>query len=221
MKSAVSRVAQTLKAISFLVFSACLSAETVTLTLTDAQGALLPDAVVMLPETHHSGSGRTQIMDQLNTAFVPHVLAVHSGDRVLFPNSDNIRHHVYSFSEAKPFELKLYSGKPEAPVAFDNPGLVVLGCNIHDSMLGYILVTDAAVYGVTDADGKVTLEVPEGVDKLHIWHERYSTRQSAVMGASLAQLRARQWQVQVPLAIPASRDTGATSDSGFGNRMRP
>lgn len=224
MKSAVSRVGKTLSGIGLMMLSpflsAVLSAETITLTLTDPQGDLLPDAVVFLPETRAASPAQTRVMDQIDKRFVPHVLVARAGDKVLFPNSDNIRHHVYSFSEARPFELKLYSGKPEAPVSFDQPGLVVLGCNIHDSMLGYILVTDAGVFGVTDARGQVTLKVPDGVDKLHIWHERYSTRQSAVMGVSLAQLRASQWRMQVPLAIAASPASVSAPGNGLGNRMR-
>lgn len=224
MKSAVSRVGKTLSGIGLMMLSpflsAVLSAEAITLTLTDPQGDLLPDEVVFLPETRAVSPAQTRVMDQIDKRFVPHVLVARAGDKVLFPNSDNIRHHVYSFSEARPFELKLYSGKPEAPVSFDQPGLVVLGCNIHDSMLGYILVTEAAVFGVTDARGQVTLKVPDGVGKLHIWHERYSTRQSAVMGVSLTELRASQWRMQVPLAIAASPGSASAPGNGLGNRMR-
>ena len=84
------------------------------------------------------------IMDQVNKQFVPHVLVIPENSFVSFPNSDDIRHHVYSFSSAKTFELKLYAGKPKSPVQFNKKGLVVMGCNIHDSMVGYIYVSDNA-----------------------------------------------------------------------------
>ena len=80
------------------------------------------------------------VMDQVNKQFLPELLIVQQGQLVNFPNSDNIRHNVYSFSSAKSFQLKLYSGQPKEPIIFDTQGVVVLGCNIHDSMVGYIYV---------------------------------------------------------------------------------
>ncbi len=80
--------------------------------------------------------GQKAIMDQRNLAFVPDVLVVQTGTAVDFPNSDQVRHQVYSFSDAKTFQLALYAGRAHAPVVFNRAGLVTLGCNIHDSMLG-------------------------------------------------------------------------------------
>ncbi len=112
-------------------------------------------------------------MDQRNEQFVPHVLPVRTGTLVRFPNSDNVRHHVYSFSRPKPFELKLYSGVPQSAIEFDKPGEVVLGCNIHDHMLGYIYVVDTPFFAVTDSLGKAEIrELPEGPYRLELWHPR-------------------------------------------------
>ncbi|HET9863681.1 MAG TPA: hypothetical protein VFP37_09590, partial [Steroidobacteraceae bacterium] len=83
------------------------------------------------------------IMDQVDLAFVPDVLVIPVHSTVQFPNSDAVAHQVYSFSSARQFQLPLYRGKPYPPVQFDQPGVVTLGCNIHDNMLGYIVVTDA------------------------------------------------------------------------------
>ncbi|TFZ33560.1 methylamine utilization protein, partial [Pseudomonas syringae] len=108
----------------------------------DQQGQPVADAVLTLQGPPGKSPISTKAdMDQRNKACVPHVLAVHSNTNVTFPNSDNIRHQVYSFSSTKRFELKLYEGIPAAQV-FDKAGVVVLGCNIHDWMLGYIYVTD-------------------------------------------------------------------------------
>jgi plastocyanin len=93
--------------------------------------------------------------------FSPMVIAVEQGQSVNFPNSDNIRHHVYSFSKAKRFETKLYANKPEAPVVFNQPGLVVLGCNIHDSMVGYIFVSPWQDFGVSNIHGVANINAPE------------------------------------------------------------
>ena len=108
------------------------------------------------------------IMDQVNAQFVPHVLAIETGQAVVFPNSDNIRHHVYSFSEPKQFEIKLYQGVPKTPLTFDQPGLVALGCNIHDSMLGYIYVSPWSDFQVTNESGKATLSKP--TNTVAVWH---------------------------------------------------
>jgi plastocyanin len=115
----------------------------------------------------------TATMDQAHNAFVPHVLIVQAGTSVLFPNNDVVSHHVYSFSEAKTFEFGLYKGNAHPPLLFETPGLVVLGCNIHDSMLGYILVVDTPHYSLTGADGTLALDaLPAGEYTLHVWTPR-------------------------------------------------
>ena len=175
--------------------------------------------VTVMTGSQPAPAPQNRVMDQIDRSFVPHVLVIHRGDKVLFPNSDNIRHHVYSFSEARPFELKLYSGKPEAPVDFNQAGLVVLGCNIHDQMLGYIYVTDAPVFGVTDAQGQVTLDVPADSHDIRVWHERYSADQTAVLTVSRSRLEQNGWLLQVPLAV-APAAAMSEEHQGFGNKMR-
>jgi plastocyanin len=110
-------------------------------------------------------------MDQVNLAFVPDVLVVPVHSTVQFPNSDVISHQVYSFSSARRFQLPLYRGKPYPPVVFDEPGLVTLGCNIHDNMLAYVVVTRAPFFGRTDDKGKWSVaNLPAGRYRLRLWH---------------------------------------------------
>jgi len=110
-------------------------------------------------------------MDQVDLSFVPDVLVVPVNSTVQFPNSDAISHQVYSFSSARRFQLPLYRGKPYPPVSFDQAGIVTLGCNIHDNMLAYIVVTKANYFGRTDANGKWTLpNLPAGKFRLRLWH---------------------------------------------------
>jgi hypothetical protein len=93
------------------------------------------------------------------------------GSSVLFPNRDTVRHHVYSFSPAKTFELKLYTGTPANPVLFDKPGVVILGCNIHDHMIAWVLVVETPYYGKTNAEGMLALPgVAPGSYRLRTWH---------------------------------------------------
>jgi plastocyanin len=144
----------------------------------DASGAPVAEAVVSL----RPADGRVQPaaaapaeaeIDQRDRQFAPHTLAVQRDTAVHFPNSDQIRHHVYSFSEAKRFELRLYSGVPAEPVVFDRAGTVVLGCNIHDDMIGFVRVVDTPWFGTSDAAGLARIEkVPAGLYLAEVWHAR-------------------------------------------------
>ncbi|WP_374941148.1 methylamine utilization protein [Pseudomonas sp. 102515] len=155
----------------------------VAVQVVDGQGAPLADAVVMLsgqglvPERHPAA------IDQQNRRFVPHVLAVAIGTAVSFPNTDDIRHQVYSFSSPKRFELPLYHGLPSTPVVFDQPGVVVVGCNIHDWMVGYVYVTTAGRSVVTDSQGRARLEAPDGHYQLALWHPDLSDKQEVAQPA--------------------------------------
>jgi plastocyanin len=112
------------------------------------------------------------VMDQVNRAFVPDLLVIPVGSTVEFPNSDATSHQIYSFSPAKRFQLPLYRGKPYPPTHFDQAGVVTLGCNIHDEMLAYLVVTDAPWFGRTEAAGSWTVEVPRGHYRVELWHPR-------------------------------------------------
>jgi len=113
------------------------------------------------------------VMDQQNKAFVPHVLAVPLGTLVDFPNTDSVNHYVYSFSPIKSFQFKLFKNDlTQHQVRFDKPGLVTLGCNIHDFMLGYIFVAPTPFVGVSNSEGIISLQLPDtGVFTLHTWQE--------------------------------------------------
>jgi plastocyanin len=114
--------------------------------------------------------GRATV-DQVNRTFDPHVSVITTGSAVLFPNRDDIRHHLYSFSEAKTFELPLYKGTPAEPIVFDKAGIVTLACNIHDWMLAYVYVTDARWSAVTDGDGRAAFALPEHDRyRVTVWH---------------------------------------------------
>ena len=118
-----------------------------------------------------SPSKKRTVIDQRDKQFIPYVTALQVGTPVLFPNSDNIRHHVYSFSPAKKFELPLYSGVPAEPVVFDKAGFVTLGCNIHDWMIAYVAVLPTPFFQVTGNDGRAVLkDLPPGHYTVETWH---------------------------------------------------
>jgi plastocyanin len=149
-----------------------LCAATVEVRVQGARGSSVRDAVVYaVPEGRTLPlARRTAVMDQKNRMFIPHVLAVQTGTSVRFPNSDDIRHHVYSFSPAKPFQLPLYKGTPANPELFDKAGVVTLGCNIHDQMTAFIIVVDTPYFEKTTANGRASLrDVAPGRYTLRVW----------------------------------------------------
>lgn len=166
-------------ALPFFVFLVVLAsavpdtrAATLSFQVTDAAGTPLEDAVVWaVPKGEPPRPRREAAVEQKDRRFVPKVTVVQTGTLVSFPNRDEIRHHVYSFSPPKNFEIKLYAGTPAAPVLFDKPGEVVLGCNIHDDMIAWIYVVDSPWFAKTGKDGRAKLEdVPAGEYEARAWH---------------------------------------------------
>lgn len=178
MAAGVSRSSKSRGAVWILALSLGASAHAGTLrvTVVDDRGQPVEHvAVYALPSKALAvpAGAPNAIMDQAHNAFVPHILIVQTGTSVLFPNNDVVSHHVYSFSEPKTFELPLYKGNAHPPLVFDRPGVVVLGCNIHDSMLGYILVVDTPHFASTDAQGSLSLESLAADDyTIHVWTPR-------------------------------------------------
>jgi len=115
-------------------------------------------------------------IEQRGTEFIPWVTVVQTGTAIDFPNNDTTRHHVYSFSAPKRFEIKLYVGKPSQPVLFDQAGEVVIGCNIHDWMEAHVLVVDSPWFARTAPDGRAAIaNVPPGRYRLRLWHPLQKT----------------------------------------------
>ncbi len=153
-------------------------------SVTDQQGRPVADAVLVAvpvdgnmrsPQRPRDGS-----IDQVDKEFFPRVTIVPVGASVTFPNHDDVRHQVYSFSPAKRFELPLYAGVPAQPVVFDKPGVVILGCNIHDWMVGYVYVSESPFFAKTGKDGKAVLaELPARAYVLRIWHPQLEMSEDA------------------------------------------
>ncbi|MDI1298672.1 methylamine utilization protein [Methylotenera sp.] len=160
-----------------LILSCMLSsfakAAEVEVQVTNIAGATIENAVVYLePKDKTAPFIKNQAeIAQKNKTFIPLVTVIQAGSTIIFPNKDSVRHHIYSFSPAKTFELKLYSGVPSTPVVFDKAGTVVLGCNIHDQMLAFVYIVDTPYFAKTDASGKVKIsDVPNGDYLLKVWH---------------------------------------------------
>ncbi|KXI28103.1 methylamine utilization protein [Paraglaciecola hydrolytica] len=161
-----------------------------TLKLIDQNNQPIMDAVIAIPQIASADKANKEIavMDQINKQFLPRVLTITAGQLVAFPNSDDIRHHVYSFSATKPFEIKLFKGVVNAPLMFDKPGIVVLGCNIHDQMVGYIYVAQDEKTFISDAQGEVQL--PDSASLVNVWHANLSTQNTKRESVDISSLPA-------------------------------
>jgi len=169
------RIATTSALLAGLSKAAGALAATIVVAVQTSDGRPLQGAVLTihsLSGPSHPGAPVNAVIDQVDRAFVPDLLVIPTGSTVEFPNSDSVSHQIYSFSPARKFQLPLYRGKPYPPVRFDQAGLVTLGCNIHDSMLAYVLVTDAPFFGRTDATGSWSVDVPRGTYRVTVWHPR-------------------------------------------------
>ncbi|MDV6315469.1 methylamine utilization protein [Idiomarina sp. HP20-50] len=177
------------------------TAETVTVKILAANGEPLANAAVLIDSPKTSLKGEKEaIVDQVDKQFTPTVSAIEPGTDVVFPNSDNIRHHVYSFSDAKSFELKLYSDKERPSVNFDKEGIVTMGCNIHDQMIAYVVVSDKYDVTVTNEQGVAELTIPEGetLKDVTVWHYWMGDKLSQAQKITLARTSGRlTGQVQV------------------------
>jgi len=138
-----------------------------------ADGRPIAEAVAWLegPAAHQVARPPLQEIEQKDRQFTQRVSVVPVGTAIDFPNRDRVRHHVYSVSPAKIFDLKLYIGRPANPVLFDRAGVAVLGCNIHDEMLAWVVVVPTAHFGQSPASGQIRLaDVPAGAYQLLVWH---------------------------------------------------
>ena len=149
-------------------------AASLTVTVTDLAGKPLVDAVALLDPAAGKVAvkpGADVEISQAKRTFIPRVTLITTGTKVTFPNFDTVRHHVYSFSPIKTFELKLYAGVPNLPITFDKPGFAVLGCNIHDSMAAWVVVADTPWNARSAATGLAHIEnIPPGAYRLRVWH---------------------------------------------------
>jgi plastocyanin len=150
------------------------AAATVNVTVVDKNAMPASDTVITLePE---GGSAPTHlpekaVIDQRNETFIPLVVVVRKGGRVLFTNNDVTMHQVYSFSPIKQFQFVIKQGEVSTPVVFDQSGVAAIGCNIHDQMIAYVFVGEAPFAAVSDPEGRAVIaDVPAGRYRISLWH---------------------------------------------------
>lgn len=160
--------------IAVFVLVSIAKAEAATLGVKNKQGTPISEVVVILKPI---GVALPMVTDkqkrvdvlQRNLMFEPRISLVQTGGKVSFPNFDDTQHHVYSFSKAKKFEFPLYHGQsPE--IVLDQEGIISVGCNIHDWMLAYIVVSDSPYFGLSNKKGWVNIpNVADGQYNVLYW----------------------------------------------------
>ncbi|HSC11127.1 MAG TPA: methylamine utilization protein [Rhodanobacteraceae bacterium] len=144
--------------------------------ISDTRGHAVADAVVTIaPQSGASVApappAATRVIDQKNETFIPYIEVFRPGDKVVFHNSDNTRHHAYSFAPAGQFEFVLAPGESSAPLQLDKLGVIAVGCNIHDQMITYLYVTDTPLVAHSGGDGIAQLSnLPKGDYAVRVWH---------------------------------------------------
>ncbi len=195
-----------LVAAAALCAAAPLTAAPLAVRVVDSSGRPVRDAVVTL---YPAGTARTPrpagryVVSQQSLQFHPFLSIVPVGADVSFPNLDPTKHHVYSFSAAKRFELKLFARDQSRTVHFDKAGVVALGCNIHDQMSAFIVVTDSAWTARTNAQGVASFgDVPNAATRITVFHPFLRAPGSVVQQSLAANQRNARFAVRLRAPPP-------------------
>ena len=178
-----------------------LAAAPLSVRVVDVSGRPVRDAVVTLypaGAARPARAGGRYVIAQQNLQFRPFLTVVPVGADVSFPNLDPTKHHVYSFSPAKKFELKLFAKDQSRTVHFDKAGVVALGCNIHDQMSAFIVVTDSAWTARTNAQGIASFgDAPNAPARVTVWHPYLRAPGGLIQQAVAPSQRSLSFQVRL------------------------
>ena len=217
MQSAALVILSWFVSASMLMWAGTASGAELRTRVVDHEGRAVPDAVVaakpLTPGAAPHAKPRDEMVEQIDKEFIPRVKSVPLGSLVHFPNRDNVQHQVYSFSPAKKFELPLYAGTAAPPVLFDKPGVVTLGCNIHDWMIGYIYVADTPYAATTGKEGTAFLrDLPPGEYEVRVWQPNMAEpEQSTLKRVTLAKsgFAEVEWRITLKPAFKIRRAPAA------------
>jgi plastocyanin len=213
----------------FMVATSTFSyAASLSVNIVDKDGKPTPDAVVMVV-TSGVSSPKTLLpmaatISQASMQFIPAVTIVRPGAKVTFVNNDPWDHHVrgsaagaaqFSGNDENGFVLRLggktagAAGK-SSTVSLDSAGVVLLGCHLHGSMVGHVVVSDTPWAVKTDANGVATFtDLPDGAATVKVWHAAQFVDLKPVQTA----LSAAPAQMKMQLSVTPRRRAAASSST--------
>ena len=196
-----------------------LGGQPVSLAVTGRDGRPAAGIAVFMADVRAPMPGLPAVVDQRDEAFIPSLSVVSLGTEVQFTNSDRTSHHVYSFSKPNDFALPLYKGNARLTMRFTYPGVVVLGCNIHDFMLGYVLVVESTRSGTTGPDGRLMLaDVPPGRHLVRAWApglDRENPPELGVVEVSASAPASASFLLDIRSGAPAPKKRGSLAGSDY------
>jgi plastocyanin len=213
----------------FMVATSTFSyAASLSVNIVDKDGKPTPDAVVMVVTSSVSSPKMLLPMaatiSQASMQFIPAVTIVRPGAKVTFVNNDPWDHHVrgsaagaaqFSGNDENGFVLRLggktvgVAGK-SSTVSLDSAGVVLLGCHLHGSMVGHVVVSDTPWAVKTDANGVATFtDLPDGAATVKVWHAAQFVDLKPVQTA----LSAAPAQVKMQLSVTPRRRAAASSST--------
>ncbi|PTP50615.1 hypothetical protein [Vibrio splendidus] len=167
--------------IAFILISAKLEAQPISVQVSQQGGAPVTNAVVEIhvrqPQVRESKQRQTLIISQNDRKFSPFISVVEVGRKVEFINQDRISHHIYSLVGPEQFSFMLKPGNNKMQKVFWSTGIAAMGCNIHDWMSGYLKIVGTPYYGLTDEQGTFKLQLPidYSISNVTVWHPQLTS----------------------------------------------
>jgi hypothetical protein len=121
------------------------------------------------------GKAATVDIDQKGCRFVPHAVALHKDQELIFKSSDPVGHNIRytGFSIGGFNQMLAPNGKQGVKMASAERNPVEVRCVILPWMNGYFMVFDHPFFAVTKPDGSFEIAgVPAGVQRLIVRQEK-------------------------------------------------
>src|SRR4029077_1341055 len=108
---------------------------------------------------------------QKGCQYIPHVLAMHTGQELKVVNDDQTSHNIHPLAKInREWNKSQPPGTPPLSEKFDKEEFVPVKCNVHLWMHGYFAVLKTSHYAISGNDGGFTLpNLPPGKYTITAW----------------------------------------------------